>query len=244
MAETDYDRYRDRYEDDLNRALAFSGKRHEFFTRAKADELLRVARNHVGDPGHIDALDVGCGIGLTDRYLDGRFRSLTGVDVAPGVLKRAAATNPGVRYELYDGHTLPFDDASVDLAFAVCVVQVLPAVNRPRFVSELGRVTRRSGLVVVMEHNPVNPLTRLVVRRCSFEHDARMLRLGELEELYQGAGLAVIDRGFILVFPTRRGRLLGLERRLARIPVGAQYYLAGRSAPSDHSSAVPASIHP
>jgi hypothetical protein len=67
MAETDYDRYRDRYEDDLDRALAFSGKRHEFFTRAKADELLRLARNYVGDLGRIDALDVGCGIGLTDR---------------------------------------------------------------------------------------------------------------------------------------------------------------------------------
>jgi SAM-dependent methyltransferase len=242
MAETDYDRYRDRYEDDLDRALAFSGKRHEFFTRAKADELLRLARKHVGDLGHIDALDVGCGIGLTDRYLDGRFHCLTGVDVTPGVLERAAATNPGVRYELYDGHTLPFDDASVDLAFAVCVVQVLPATNRPRFVSELSRVTRPNGLVVVMEHNPVNPLTRLVVRRCSFGHDAGMLRLGELEELYRGTGLAVIDRGFILVFPTRRGPLLGLERRLARIPLGAQYYLAGRS-PRDHSSAVPESIH-
>jgi SAM-dependent methyltransferase len=158
------------------------------------------------------------------------------------VLERAAATNPRVRYELYDGHTLPFDDASVDLAFAVCVVQVLPAANRPRFVSELGRVTRPNGLVVVMEHNPVNPLTRLVLRRCSFGHGARMLRLGELERLYRGTGLAVIDRGFILVFPTRRGPLLGLERRLARLPLGAQYYLAGRS-PRDHSSAAPESIH-
>ena len=72
MSQTDYDQYRDRYRRDLDSALSFSGASHDFFTRAKAEELLRLARLHLGDSGQLDALDVGCGIGLTDRHLAGR----------------------------------------------------------------------------------------------------------------------------------------------------------------------------
>jgi SAM-dependent methyltransferase len=224
-----YDRYRDRYEKDLDRAVGFSGKSHSFFTEAKATELLRLAEHHLGDLRRLDALDVGCGIGLTDRYLGGRLGSLTGVDVSPGVLKRAEQANPSAHYVLYDGERLPFDDGSFDLTFAVCVVQVIEPSQRPGFVSELTRVTRPRGLVVAFEHNPFNPLTRLVVRRCAFAHDASMLALGRLATLFRRAGLPVVERGYMLLFPWSGDTLRKLERSLARLPLGAQYYLAARA---------------
>jgi SAM-dependent methyltransferase len=228
MAHTDYDRYRDRYHEELDRAVSFSGATHDFFTRAKADELLRLVGRHLGDPARLDALDVGCGIGLTDRALTGRFRSLTGTDVSPGVLEKAAAENPGVRYELAERGELPFHGDAFDLVFAVCVVQVVPPAERPQFVAELARVTRRTGLAVVFEHNPYNPLTRLVVRRCEFGEDARMLTQRETISLLREAGLEPIGRGFLLLFPSRRKRVLALERTLRRAPLGAQYYVAAR----------------
>jgi SAM-dependent methyltransferase len=228
MTHTDYDRYRDRYRDELDRALSFSGASHEFFARAKAEELVRLARHHLGDPARLDALDVGCGIGLTDRPLAGRFRFLTGTDVSPGVLETAAAENPGVRYELAKPDRLPFDDDAFDLVFAVCVLQVVPRAERPQFVLELTRVARPDGLVVVFEHNPYNPLTRLVVRRCEFGEDARMLALSEASLLLNENGLEPIDRGFLLLFPSRHRRVLALERALRRLPLGAQYYVAAR----------------
>jgi SAM-dependent methyltransferase len=228
VARTDYDRYRDRYSEDLDQAVSFAGRSHDFFTRAKADELIRLARLHLGDPAGLDAVDVGCGIGLTDRHLAGRFRSLTGTDVSPGVLQTASRENPGVRYELAERDRLPFDEDAFDLAFAVCVVQVVPPSGRPRFVAELARVTRPGGLVVVFEHNPYNPLTRLVVRRCSFGEDARMLGMAGAERLLQENGIMPVDRGFLLLFPTRRSRVVAVERALRHLPLGAQYYLAGR----------------
>jgi SAM-dependent methyltransferase len=228
VAHTDYDRYRGQYSEDLDRAVSFSGTSHDFFTRAKADELVRVAREHLGEPGQVDALDVGCGIGLTDRHLAGRFLSLTGTDVSPGVLQTASRENPGVRYELAERDRLPFGEDAFDLTFAVCVVQVVPTPERPRFVAELVRVTRPGGLVVVFEHNPYNPLTRLVVRRCSFGDDARMLGMAEAERLLQENGVTPVDRGFLLIFPTRRSRVVTVERALRHLPLGAQYYLAGR----------------
>ena len=228
MGHTDYDDYRDRYGEELDRAVSFAGASHEFFTRAKAEELLQVTRANLGDPARLDALDVGCGVGLMDRHLAGRFRSLTGTDVSPGILEVAARENPGVRYELAERDRLPFDDGTFDLAFAVCVVQVVPPPERPRFVAELARVTAPGGLVVVFEHNPYNPLTRLVVRRCEFGGDAQMLEMAEAERLLRENGAPAVDRGFLLVFPSRRTRVLAAERALRRLPLGAQYYVAGK----------------
>ena len=189
---------------------------------------MRLARRHLGDPLGLDAVDVGCGIGLTDRHLPGRFRSLTGTDVSPGVLETAARENPGVRYELAERGRLPFGDGAFDLAFAVCVVQVVPPSERPPFIAELARVTRPDGLVVLFEHNPYNPLTRLVVRRCAFGEDARMLRMAEAERLLRESGVTTVDRRFVLLLPSRRERVLDEDRLLSRLPLGAQYYLAGR----------------
>jgi ubiquinone/menaquinone biosynthesis C-methylase UbiE len=225
---TDYDDVRDRYREELDRAVSFAGTSHDFFTRAKADELLRLAQTHVGEPTDLDAVDVGCGIGLTDRHLAGRFRSLTGTDVSPGVLETAAVENPGVDYVLGNRGRLPFDDNAFDLAFAICVVQVVPGEERARFVSELARVTRPEGLVAVFEHNPYNPLTRLVVRRCDFGEDARMLPSRRLAQLLEANGLEPIDRGFVLLFPSRREPVVALERAVRRLPLGAQYYVAAR----------------
>jgi SAM-dependent methyltransferase len=228
MAHTDYGRYRDRYRDELDRAVSFSGASHDFFTRAKTDELVRLARLHLGDPTRLEALDVGCGIGLTDRHLAGRFRTLTGTDISPGVLETAARENPSVQYKLAERGWLPFDDDAFHLAFAVCVVQVVAPKERPQFVAELARVTRPGGLIVVFEHNPFNPLTRLVVRRCEFGEDARMLGMAEAERLVHENGLTLVDRGFLLLFPSRRKRVLAVERALRRLPLGAQYYVAAR----------------
>ena len=98
-------------------------------------------------------------------------------------------------------------------------------------MAELARVTRPDGLVVVFEHNPYNPLTRLVVRRCEFGEDARMLRMAEAERLFRENGVTPVDRGYLLLFPSRRRRVLAVERALRRLPLGAQYYLAGRCRP-------------
>jgi SAM-dependent methyltransferase len=228
MAASIYDRHRDRYAADLDAAVRFSGKDHSFFTRRKAEELLRLAERHVGPAAGLSALDVGSGIGLTDAYLTGRFASLTGVDVAQGVLERAAERNPDAEYSVYDGKRLPFADASFDVTFTVCVVQVLPPERRAAFIAELQRVTAARGIVVVFEHNPYNPLTRLAVRRFSLGHDARMLPARKVANLFREAGCEVLESAHILVVPSDSGPAQRLERSLQRLPVGAQYAVAAR----------------
>lgn len=175
------------------------------------------------------ALDVGCGVGLTDRYL-GELSSVVGVDISPGVLEVAREANPGVWYVEYDGKRLPFEDESFDLAFTICVLHHVPVAGWSAFIAEISRCVRPGGLVALFEHNPFNPLTRLVVHRCAFDKDVTLLRRSKAVRLLREAGLELVESAFILFFPWRVPALNALELHLGRVPLGSQYFVAGRKA--------------
>ena len=93
---SEFDEYRDSYRHEVQQAIGFVGQEWEYFTSAKARALLELARRRLGDPRRLSALDVGCGIGETDRFLSGRFGRLYGVDPSTGSVHRARDLNPDV----------------------------------------------------------------------------------------------------------------------------------------------------
>lgn len=227
MSGAEFDRYRDSYEDEIKRALGACGGDVDAFAEAKARGLLELARERFGDTRELRVLDVGCGVGLTDAFLEPHVGTMIGTDVSEEMVRRAAAENPSVAYTAYDGLTLPFEDDSFDLVFAICVVHHVPPDRWSAFVAELARVTRPSGIVAVGEHNPLNPLTRLVVSRCSFDADANLLGRRMARRLLTAAGLSRCPSPYILFFPWRHRALERVERRLAWLPLGAQYFAIG-----------------
>ena len=144
------------------------------------------------------------------------------------MVERAGEANPDVEYAVSQPRRLPHPDGRFDLAFAVCVLHHVDRADRLPLVRETARVVRPGGLVAVFEHNPLNPLTRRVVRDCAFDEDVELLPRRELEELFRAAGLEVVSTHYLLFFPWR-GRLFeAAERTLTRLPLGAQYVVAGR----------------
>ena len=224
----DFDAYQSSYREEVERSISFSGQDVDFFAEVKAHALLGLARRRIGDPAGLRALDVGCGVGVTDRHLAGRFGELHGVDITPGVIEQARRSNPGVAYEVYDGRRLPYDDGALDLAFTICVLHHIPVAGRAAFAAEVARVVRPGGLFAIFEHNPLNPLTRRAVDHCEFDADAVLLPRRESVALLRGAGLEVVERPFITFFPFGGARLRRFERLLGRLPLGAQYFVAGR----------------
>jgi SAM-dependent methyltransferase len=222
-----FDEYRDTYRDAVRRAISFAGGDVDFFTEAKARVLLDAIRRLLGDPRDVRVLDVGCGPGETDAYLVPHVGELQGIDVSEGILEAARARNPEVAYTAFDGVRFPFDDASFDFAFAICVLHHVPRPSWPGFVGELVRVVRPKGVVAIVEHNPFNPLTRLVVHRCEFDDDAVLLRRRQVETLERQAGAEPVDSRYIVFFPWRSRLLERVERGLDMVPLGAQYVVAG-----------------
>ena len=224
---SEFDRYGESYEEAVDDAIRFGGAEHAFYLEAKARVLLELARRELGDPTRLHALDVGSGPGSLHPYLT-EIGALEGVDVSLPLVERAAATNPGVRYRTYDGRALPFPDAGFDLAFAVNVFHHVEPPDRVNLAAELARVVRPGGIVAVFEHNPLNPLTRLVVARCEFDDGVQLLPTREVRALLAQAGLQPVERRYILFFPWRAPILQRLEARLGAVPLGAQHLTAAR----------------
>ena len=106
-----------------------------------------------------DCLEYGCSYGLETRRLAEAARSAVGMDISGVVIERArrAAAEAGssAQFEVAEAETLPFPDASFDLAFGSSVLHHLEL--RPS-VAEMVRVLRSSGSGVFYEplgHNPL-----------------------------------------------------------------------------------------
>jgi len=102
--------------------------------------------------------DVGCGAGDLARALDRRFAAVIGVDAV-----RYDGLPPEVTFMAadLDAGRLPLDDASVDVAAAVEVIEHLE--NPRAFVGELARVTRPGGWIVVTTPNQLSALSLLTL---------------------------------------------------------------------------------
>jgi SAM-dependent methyltransferase len=226
-ASDDFDRYSDGYREAVEEAISFCGADLDFFTRRKAETLIELS-SQAGSPTELAFLDVGCGPGETDSFLQGRVGDLVGVDVSPAMVEAARRRNPWAAYRLYSrDEPLPCDDASFDVCFAICVFHHVPRPRRPALIEEMKRVCRPGGLIALFEHNPWNPLTRRAVRGCEFDRDVELISRPEAERLLTGASLGG-DGRYIEFFPRDARLLRGIEARLGWLPLGAQYAVFAR----------------
>jgi len=102
-------------------------------------------------------LDVGCGTGRFLRMLGAALPGsarLFGLDLSPHYIARARETLPrdlDVSLVCDNAERLPFLDGSFDAATSVFLFHELPAEVRARVLSELARVVRPGGIVVVAD---------------------------------------------------------------------------------------------
>jgi len=185
--------------------------------------VLDVIARGLGNPKNLRVLDVGCGIGRTDCVLERGVGELYGVDVSRQSLDAARGNAPATRFVHYDGKCLPFADASFDAAFAISVVHHVPPALRSRFMAEMLRTIRPRGVVIIIEHNPLNPVTRRIVSRCAFDADAVLLGSREMARLFTDCGAPAVGCRYFGLWPFRNEFIEQAERAFAWLPIGAQY---------------------
>jgi len=228
MTKAEFDDYSQSYSADIEKVIGVFGQKHDFFIQAKAEILLPLLSSLSGDLSHLRVLDVGCGVGLLHPYLTGKIGRLDGVDISAASLEVARKDNPAVHYQIHDGQSLPYSDAAFDCAMAVTVMHHVPPQDWMVFLNELRRVVRPGGLVVIIEHNPLNPLTQWVVRTAPMDKNAKLVTAWRLQRLMAEAGLKHRWAAYFLLAPFRGRFFRALEHVVRKVPLGTQYIAAGR----------------
>ncbi len=223
-----FDKYIETYKKEVQGSINFIGQDVDFFIELKANLLIGIAIKYLGSAKEIKTLDIGSGVGLVDRFLLKEMKNLYGVDVEGGVVEKAKKNNPSVIYDKYDGMSLPFENGSFDMAFAINVMHHVQPDGWENFTDEMFRILKPGGIAAVFEHNPLNPLTRLAVSRCEFDRDAVLLSHRRIIKLFLGAGFETLDDAYIVFFPLRSGIFRTAEKFIKWLPLGAQHYAVGR----------------
>jgi SAM-dependent methyltransferase len=167
-------------------------------------------------------LDVGCGLGDLLRLGKSFFQEAWGCDLSPEML--AQAQDLEVRFQNRPDE-LPYESASFDLATAVCVYHHVVSKNmRLALTSEIKRVLKPGGVFCLIEHNPLNPITRLIVCRTPMDANAQLFGISESIQLVRGAGLSVIGKKLFLYLPEALYKKASfVESCFRSIPLGGQY---------------------
>jgi len=226
----DFDKVARRYEGIHSANVAASGEDSFYFARAKVqivdDYLAEIGRRREG----LWFLDVGCGTGKIEMALRERFPSGRTLAFDPSLesLRVAAARGgPESRFLCATGEAIPLASDIADVALFATVLHHMNEPQSDASLKEARRVLKPGGLLFVFEHNPLNPLTRRAVSTCEFDKDATLLWPRHAMKLCHRAGLVSVRRRYIVFFPHFLRRLRFLERRLAWLPLGAQYVVIG-----------------
>lgn len=230
MSNDIFDQHADRYSSTIDQSLAAYGASHDFFTRHKARLIKWILSREGRVAQQMDLLDVGCGIGNIHELIGQEFRSISGVDVSAASIEEARHRFPDYDYLTYDGHRLPYADASKDMSIAICVFHHVPPDDWDEVAAEMLRVLRPGGLALVIEHNPWNPVTRRIVNRCPIDKDAVLLSRPKTVDLFRRAGAARVQARSILSVPPKTDVLMRIDNMFGTLPFGAQYWCLAQKA--------------
>jgi SAM-dependent methyltransferase len=172
-------------------------------------------------------LDVGCGEGTLLHIGGIHFAKVAGCDVSSGMIGDDKGLD--VRQQP-SARKIPFPDQSFDLVTAVCVYHHVELLDRPFLTAEIRRVLTSRGLFCIIEHNPLNPVARLIVRRSPIDIHAHLLSAEACRDLGRAAHLQVLMTRYFLYLPEfLYSRLPALEELLAPVPLGGQYAVLFRN---------------
>ncbi len=219
--EPEFDRFSTSYRDLLADPMRsrFAGD-PLYFHRKKVDLIAALLRGQGKNPRSMKWLDVGCGQGDLLRLGRNLFAEAAGCDPASTMLPDASQVPVHVQPSPEE---LPFDDRSVDFVTAVCVFHHVHGPARGALAREIRRVLAPDGYFCLIEHNPWNPVTRGIVKRCPVDVDAELLAAPEAKALLASAGLSPVQTRFFLYLPEKLKSLAQVEYWLGAIPLGGQY---------------------
>ena len=221
----DFDGFADEYRVIHTQNLKLSGADSFYFAEMKVRLLQSLETDKP-----LKVLDVGCGDGTTEQFMQQYFPQwkTEGIDISAKSIEVATKRNLiGANFAVYDGCNVPFADECFDLVFIAGVLHHVDFTLHQALMKEISRSLKKGGRLVLFEHNPLNPLTRYLVKTCVFDLQAKLLQHFYTSKLLIQNNLLIKQKKFIIFFP-RTGllsKLIFLEKYLYWLPLGGQYFI-------------------
>jgi len=122
------------------------------YERNRYDGVRAVLQRFIGEPGCVDAAEVGCGTGHWLAELRGRIRTAAGLDLSAGMLQRARTAAPYARIARGRAENLPWVAGSFDRIF--CINALHHFDDADAFMIEARRVLRPGGALLTIGLDP------------------------------------------------------------------------------------------
>jgi ubiquinone/menaquinone biosynthesis C-methylase UbiE len=162
--------------------------------RAFRERLIELAAVEPGD----SVLDIGCGTGtlaiVSTRHV-GPTGSVYGIDASPQMIARATqkarkAGAPAV-FQLAAAERLPFPDARFDVVLSTLMFHHLPRNTRKQCTTEIRRVLKRQGRVLVVDFGKPQARHGLLAHFHRHGHVA----VEDIESVLTNAGFTTVRTG-------------------------------------------------
>jgi ubiquinone/menaquinone biosynthesis C-methylase UbiE len=166
-------------------------------------------------PGEV-VLDVGCGTGslaLAAKRRVGSSGTVRGVEASPEMIsqarRKAVRAQLAIDWEIARAEALPCSDASVDVVLSTLMMHHLPRSVRETFATEIRRVLKPGGRVLVIDFEPPGKRRGGLISRF---HRHGHVPARDIQETLRRADLRLIDVGsvgasdlhFALAIPSQR----------------------------------------
>ena len=221
----DFNKFADDYRSIHTENIQLTGVDSFYFAEMKVRLLQSVEKNT-----ELKVLDIGCGDGATELFMQQYFSKwkINGIDVSEKSIQVAEERKlPNASFSLYNGTHVILPDQSIDIVFIAGVLHHVDFSLHQTIIKEIYRVLKVGGRLYLFEHNPLNPITRYLVKTCIFDVDAKLLKNQYTTKLLHQNGLQVDKKQFIIFFP-RKGifkYFIFLEKYLIWLPFGGQYFI-------------------
>ena len=221
----------DNYDGDLKNALSNYGVEDiSVFAEYKVKIIASRLSEH---PANI--LEFGCGTGRNNPYMKESFpaSNILGCDISEKSIEIAKKNNPGVEYSIITTPEKLIDiyKSKVDCIFITNVFHHIPFDEHRMWIDALYNILQDDGNIFIFEHNPYNPIVRRIFEINDTPFGACMVKPSYCRNLLKNAGFYDIKQKYTLFF-LRRNKLFEIvEQALFQLPLGAQYYVWGKSRP-------------
>lgn len=131
-----------------------------------------------------NVLEVGCGTGLTKDCFAGDY---TGVDINPEYIRLVSGRGGGI-FLVADATSLPFGPETYDLVFTVGVLHHLDQQGRAMMLSEMARVCRSGGHILIADGLvPSNRLNLIGYALAKLDRGRYKMRIERFQDMIRKA---------------------------------------------------------